>query len=274
MAEQLFIIDADARSFECTRANKVLWGYPLEGEWIREEPALHERLSRPRPHQYIGSRENTKQLTLHFGILASTRAELLATLETFLWRSDPVRGQFTVKRVTTTGNTRHMTCIRTSYAAPDPNAISRFSHAIPFTISVEAADPMWFDPVDGTASGAFNGSTEVDVSVINSNVETWPVMVFSGDVAWPKATNAAGKYIQLSGEISDPNYLRLDFDPDSDTFGAWMHSGDSSTNWTGRAVNGSEFFRLPAGTNDLEFDANSGDATITITFPKFYKEVV
>lgn len=271
MSELLSIIDADDVEFQVTPANNVYWKFPIEGAWERKEPAKHERLMRPRPFRHIGSRMEVLKLTVEFGLKGSSRGTLQTRIDALLWRMDPDRGLFTLKRTTSNSTERRIDLKRTGYTI-DRKALANGGPLVPVTVTAEAPDPVWYDPTAVTPSGQFNGATPVNISCANSNVGTYIKVTIAGPVDTPKMQNADTDYMQLEDSIAAGETLVVDFRPEESTFGAILTlTGGGTEDWTGKRSSDSKWWELPAATTNVTFSAASGTGGITIEFTKYYK---
>ena len=269
MSELLSIIDADDDELEVTSANNLKWQYPIDGFWSRDEPAEIQRLMRPRPWRYVGSRTELNEITLSLGVMGHDRGTIATRIEALRWRTDPDRGEFTLKRTTSNGNVRHIKVIRTGYEV-DRQALALSSNLVPVTIRCKAADSVFYDPTPITVSGQFNGATPVNIAYENSNVDTYIEITVNDAVVNPRF-EVGDDHMMFSGELVAGDELYADFRPESDTFGATLtHSGVES-DWTGRRDSTSTWWELPGSSGEIGCSAASGDGTIVITFTKYYK---
>ena len=277
MSELLTIIDVDGVEHAVTPANNLRWAFPIEGEYVRKLPSKNEKLARPRPHRRIGSRLEIHPLKIRFGVMGHTRAALESGIDALLWAMDPLRsgtgsdnGQFTLKRVTSAGNTRHALAVMTGYSV-DENMLARGGPVVPVDVDCELPDPVWYDPTPVTVSGQFAGSTPVLIACPNSREETWLRMTLSGAVAWPEMVTTRSDYLRFEETLVSGDVLELVTQPDADDFGATLTRSGAEQDWTGRRSGLSKWLVLPPGPTTLTISGQSGDAWLTATFTKYFK---
>ena len=201
MSELLSLIDASGNEQQVTAANYLRWEYPLGGEDGRNEEVLIAALARKYPHRKIGTSSETLPVTMVLYIMGNTRAELQSRLDALVWRTDPDRGRFTIKRTTSAGNVRQIDVTRQKYTA-DKAMLAQGGPRLRVDIECVADMPLWYDPVEGTVSGTLDGVTPVALSMANANVITPLHITLSGDAETPRFTLSGGGYYEWQYTIS------------------------------------------------------------------------
>lgn len=270
MSELLSLIDADSNELEVTATNNLRWIYPIDGETARKEEYLTEPLPRKYPRRAIGSTAEDHPLTIMLYIMGNTRAELEARLQDLIWRTDPDRGAFIIKRTTSAGNVRQMRVYRHSYSA-DSMALALRSQRMKLDIECLAPNPLWYDPTPVTVLDVLDGVTPVTLTMDNAYVETPLYIALSGDADTPRFVLANGGYYEWEYAMSGERCAVFQFDSELSTFGV-RFSGEGDEDFSGYAADGSRALWAPPGSSNLTATAEAGStAGITVTFTKFYK---
>ena len=141
------------------------------------------------------------------------------------------------------------------------------------SIPLLCPDPTFYNPTAVTPSGAFNGTSNVNISCANAgDVDAYVTITYTGIVTHPKVTDAYGNFMYIENDTAHANdTLVLTLDPQNLSI-TYTPNGGSATDWFGYRSADSTMVYAKYGTNNLTFvgeDAGD-DATIGISLNPRY----
>jgi len=138
-------------------------------------------------------------------------------------------------------------------------------------ITLRCQSPRFYDPVEDTFSGAFNGATPVDIACPNGgNVSCYPRVTYTGAVTNPKVTDEEGHEFELDLDVAAGGVVPIDFDPLNFTC-THTPSGGTATNVANLQTMASREIVVAAGAAaKLTFVADAGTATIGVALNARY----
>ena len=138
-----------------------------------------------------------------------------------------------------------------------------------------AANPWWRSQTDAIYVTAFNGTTPVVVNVQNDGIlPAPPTFRIVGIVSQPKMVNTSGEVIELLASTSySDDLLVVNCSLGQPKVMYYRHGTGGGTRWFGYRTAATKFWEVPVGASAITLQAESGTASCTISFPRYYGDI-